>query len=132
MGATDVMFPKPKDVKKPPRPMMKVFPDGREILDLKTKAGADVYQRRKLEMWDDRQGKRCALMITDICKQRQGRWPKDEIQFDHEHGRGAGKRDDRIEVLRDGKMVPQNAAVCPWCNSAKGSRKMAYNYFEAP
>ena len=42
--------------KKAPKPMMKVFPDGREVLDLKTRAGADEYQRRKLEMWD-RQGK---------------------------------------------------------------------------
>lgn len=117
--------------KKPPKPMMKVFPDGREILNLKTKAGSDEYQRRKLVMWD-RQGKRCALMITDICKQRQGRWPKTETQFDHEDGRGGGKQDDRIEVMRDGKIVPQNGAVCPWCNSAKGSRKIAYNYFEVP
>jgi Recombination endonuclease VII len=113
--------------KKPPKPMMKVFPDGREILDLKTTAGATEYQRRKLEMWE-RQGKRCALQITDICKQRQGRWPKDETQFDHEHGRGGGKQDDRILV----NGVPQNAAVCGWCNSAKGSRKMAYNLAFVP
>lgn len=108
--------------KKPPKPMVKVFPDGREILDLKTKAGADEYQRRKLKMWD-RQGNRCALQLTDICKQRQGRWPKDEVQFDHERGRGAGKQDDRILV----NGVPQNAAVCGWCNTAKGSRKIQYN-----
>ena len=113
--------------KKPPKPMMKVFPDGREILDLKTTAGATEYQRRKLEMWE-RQGKRCALQITDICKQRQGRWPKDETQFDHENGRGGGKQDDRILV----NGVPQNAAVCGWCNTAKGSRKMAYNLAFVP
>jgi hypothetical protein len=120
------MYPKPKDEKKPPKPMMKVFPDGREILDLKTKAGSDEYQRRKLEMWD-RQGKRCALMITDICKQRQGRWPKDEIQFGHEVSRGGGKQDDRIEV--DGK--PRNRALCAWCNSLQGSRPMSY-FCETP
>lgn len=113
--------------KKAPKPMMKVFPDGREVLDLKTKAGADEYQRRKLEMWD-RQGKRCALQITDICKQRQGRWPRNETQFDHENGRGGGKQDDRIEVLdpETGKMKPQNGVVCPYCNSAKGSRRVPY------
>ena len=114
-------FPKPGQIKKV-LAWIKIFPDGREILNLKTKAGADEYQRRKFEMWD-RQGKRCALQITDICKQRQGRWPKDEIQFDHEVGRGGGKQDDRIFV--DGK--PRNAAVCPWCNSAKGSRRIDYN-----
>jgi hypothetical protein len=108
--------------KKPPKPMVKVFPDGREILDLKTTAGATEYQRRKLEMWE-RQGRRCALQITDICKQRQGRWPKNETQFDHQNGRGAGKQDDRIEV----NGVPQNATLCGWCNTAKGSRRMAYN-----
>ena len=109
--------------KKPPKPMMKVFPDGREILNLKTKAGADEYQRRKLEMWD-RQGKRCALMITDICKQRQGRWPKNETTFDHFSGRGAGgsKRDDRIWI--DGN--PVNAAVCGFCNSMRGSTRIPY------
>jgi hypothetical protein len=119
-------FPKPKDKKKVREPM-KVFPDGREILDLKTKAGSDEYQRRKLAMWE-RQGRRCALQITDICKQRQGRWPKDETQFDHEHGRTGGKQDDRIEVLdrETGKMKWQNGSCCAWCNCAKGSRKMPY------
>ncbi len=113
--------------KKAPKPMMKVFPDGREVLDLKTRAGADEYQRRKFEMWG-RQGKRCALQITDICKQRQGRWPRNETQFDHENGRGGGKQDDRIEVLdpETGKMKPQNGVVCPYCNSAKGSRRVPY------
>lgn len=122
-------FPKPKDMKKPPKPAVKVFDGGREICNQLTKEGRDEYHRRKFMMWD-RQGKRCALQITDICKQRQGRWPKEEIQFDHESGRGGGKQDDRIEVIRDGKVVPQNAAVCPFCNSAKGSRRMLYNYMD--
>jgi hypothetical protein len=109
--------------KKQPKPMMKVFPDGREVLDLKTKAGSDEYHRRKQAMWE-RQGRRCALQITDICKQRQGRWPKDEITFDHFAGRGTGgsKRDDRIFV--EGK--PINAAVCGWCNSKRGSTRTPY------
>ena len=113
-------FPKPSQVKKVREPI-KIFPDGREILNIKTKAGMDEYQRRRLEMWE-RQGRRCALQITDICKQRKGRWPKDEIQFDHENGRGAGKQEDRIEI--EGKQI--NSAVCPWCNNAKGSRKVPY------
>jgi len=113
-------FPKPKDIKKV-RPSMKVFPNGREVLDLKTKGGMDEYQRRRLAMWE-RQGCRCALQITDICKQRQGRWPKNEIQFDHSAGRTSGKRDDRIEIGGN----PINASVCPFCNSAKGSRKVSY------
>ena len=122
-------FPKPKDAKKTPKPAVRVFNGGREVCDQLTKAGRDEYHSRKFKMLN-RQGGRCALQITDICKQRQGRWPKDEIQFDHESGRGGGKQDDRIEVMRDGKMVPQNAAVCPWCNSAKGSRRVPYNYMD--
>ena len=115
-------FPKPKDIKKV-RPFIKIFPNGREVLNIKTKAGMDEYQRRRMAMWD-RQGRRCALQITDICKQRQGRWPQDEVQFDHELGRGmgGGKRDDRIFI--DG--APVSGAVCPFCNSAKGSRKVPY------
>jgi hypothetical protein len=101
---------------------VKVMPDGKERCNLLCKAGADEYARRKIAMWD-RQGRRCALQITDICKQRQGRWPVAEVTFDHEDGRGAGKQDDRIEV----NGVPQNAAVCGWCNCAKGSRKIPYN-----
>ena len=113
-------FPKPKDQKKKPEPI-KVFPDGREKLNIHCKAGMDEYHRRRLAMWE-RQGKRCALQITDICRQRQGRWPQDEITYDHFNGRGGGKQDDRIEV--DGKA--QNAAVCWPCNHARGSRRVPY------
>jgi hypothetical protein len=42
--------------------------------------------------------------------------------FDHENGRSAGKRDDRIEI--DGK--PINAAVHKSCNSARGSTRAPY------
>ena len=116
------MFPKPGQVKKVHDPI-KVFADGREVCNQLTKAGRDEYRGRTLTMWD-RQGRRCALQITTICKQRQGRWPQDEVQFDHELGRGfsGGKRDDRIEI--GGK--PVSGAVCPYCNVAKGSRRVAY------
>ncbi len=122
-----MMFPKPKDAKKTLKPAVKVFAGGREVCDQLTKAGRDEYRRRTLEMWE-RQGSRCALQITDICKQRQGRWTKDEVQFDHAAGRGGGKQDDRIEVLdpETGKMKWQNASVCAWCNSVKGSRRIPY------
>jgi hypothetical protein len=130
-------FPKPGQQKRKPKYLdddgVFRYPDGREVCKLDCKKGSDEYQRRKFVMWD-RQGKRCALMITDICKQRQGRWPKDETQYDHEDGRGGGKQDDRIEVLdpETGKMKPQNGTVCPYCNSAKGSRKVPYIYIDTP
>ena len=116
----NLAFPKPKDIKKQPE-AVKVFASGREVCNLRVKAGADEYQRRKLAMWD-RQGRRCALQITHICKQRQGRWLVTDVTFDHSNGRGAGKQDDRIEV----NGVQQNAAVCHWCNCDKGSRRMPY------
>ena len=103
------------------------YPDGREICDQKSKLGRDTYHSRKLEMWV-RQGKRCALQITDICRERGGRWSQDEIQFDHQHGRGGGKQDDRILVPdpKTGELKRQSGAVCGWCNNAKGSRKVPY------
>lgn len=103
------------------------YPDGREICDQKSKLGRDTYHDRKLKMWV-RQGKRCALQITDICRERGGRWPQDEIQFDHENGRTSSKHDDRIWIqdLKTGELRRANGSVCPWCNSAKGSRKLPY------
>lgn len=103
------------------------MPDGKERCDLSSKKGRDEYRRRTLEMWA-RQGKRCALQITDICITLQGRWPQDEIQFDHQHGRGGGKQDDRILVPdpKTGELKRQSGAVCGWCNNAKGSRKVPY------
>lgn len=115
-------FPKPGQVRKK-RPAVKVYPDGREVCVLTTKAGMDEYMRRKKVMWE-RQGRRCALQISDPCKARQGRWPFDYTQFGHEAPRGLGgaKRDDRIEV--NGK--PQNYTICPFCNSLQGSRRIPY------
>lgn len=122
-------FPKPSQTKRAPKFLCEDgvfrYPDGREVCDLKTKKGADEYQARKRAMWD-LQGKKCALQITAICRQRQGRWPVNEVTFDHQRGRGAGKQDDRIWAMKDGQMTRQNAAVCPWCNCEKGSRKIPY------
>ena len=95
-----------------PKPAVKVFPDGREVCNLKVKAGKQEYYQRTITMLID-QMMRCA-----ICHR-----PLDIIwaYFDHEAGRGSGggHRDDRIEV--DGHK--QNAAVCRRCNSEKGSKR---------
>lgn len=119
-------FPKPGQVKQKRKYLgddgVFRYPDGREKCDQSSKAGRDEYQRRKLDMWNNRQGRRCKLQISPQCKARAGRWPQDDVTFDHEDGRGGGKQDDRIEI--DGK--PINAAVCWFCNSAKGSRRMSY------
>lgn len=119
-------FPKPSQIRKATA-AVKVFPSGREVCNLKTKAGADEYQRRKLVMWE-RQGRRCKHQSSDQCKAREGRWPVAEIVFGHESSRGlgGGTRDDRIEV--NGK--PHNYALCSWCNSEQGSKRISYS--EAP
>lgn len=107
---------------KQPKPAFKIFPDGRIVCDLKTKAGMDKYRGWVKDMLI-RQGGKCGLMITPQCRLNQGKLPFGMATFDHSNGRGYGgaKRDDRIEV--DGK--PQNMAVCPFCNSAKGSRPLS-------
>jgi hypothetical protein len=105
------------------QPAVKVMRDGREICQQLTKAGRDEYRSRTRKMWD-RQGCRCGLQISPQCKERNGRWPFDEIQFDHSWGRGmaGGKRNDAI-LDPDGK--PLNMAVCSWCNSLKSSRPLS-------
>lgn len=116
-------YPKPGKKLRPP---VKVFPDGREQCDLKTKLGQDDYSRRKRAMWERQKG-RCSLMITTLCKLMQGKLPFSECTFEHSAGRGAGKRDDRIEKLNPetGKMEPINSVACSWCNNEKGSRPLS-------
>ena len=123
-----VMFPKPKDQKKPPKPAVKVFAGGREVCDQLTKAGRDEYLRRVRVMWE-RQGRNCGLQISPQCKARGGGLLIGEAQFDHSFGRGmgGGKRDDRIEI--NGK--PINMSVCCWCNSLKGSRPVT-DFYDTP
>ncbi len=106
--------PKPK---KPRKPAVQVFPDGREVCNLNFKRGREEYQRRKLAMYI-RQRQMCA--ICGIYLFVTG-W-----DFDHEDGRGmgGGHRDDRIE--KDGKRY--NAAVCSVCNMLKGSQRIPYRY----
>lgn len=100
------------------------FPDGREECCLTTKSGRDEYAQRTRHMWEW-QNKLCGLQISEQCKAKKGRLALADTQFDHEVSRGMGgaKRDDRIMV--DG--VRKNRAVCAWCNSLKGSRRMPYN-----
>jgi hypothetical protein len=113
--------------KKPPKPAVKVMKDGREICDLLTKAGRDEYESRKTEM-HTRQKAVCCLY--GICPTCPGKLRRVEAMFEHEDGRGAGggHRDDRIEI--DSKWV--NGVAHPECNSWKGSRRIKYNFNDAP
>jgi hypothetical protein len=53
-----------------------------------------------------------------------GKLAENEATFEHERGRGAGKRDDRIE-LPGGTWI--NGAAHALCNEWKGSRYIDYN-----
>jgi tricorn protease-like protein len=118
-------FARPNEMKKE-QPAVKVMRDRREICNQLTKAGRDEYVARKKAMWE-RQGRKCGLQISPQCKERNGRWPFDEVQFGHSVSRGGGKQDDRIEVFdtETGKMKPQNKSLCPFCNQLQGSRPMS-------
>jgi hypothetical protein len=115
------LYPKPSQIKKPPRPAVRIFADGREVCT-DTPQGWVEYVKRKKEMWI-RQGKICCL--AGICPTCPGKLNWADTSFDHEAGRGAGgsKRDDRIEV--DGKKI--NGCCHHWCNAWKASRVIHYN-----
>lgn len=87
------------------RELVKVFPDGREVCP---GVGNREYINRR-EAMVIRQDGICAICET----------PMTFPTFDHEHSRGGGKRDDRIEI--DGQW--HNAAVHFECNTRKGSRR---------
>lgn len=119
-------FPKPKDGPKLPRDAFKVMPDGREIcftvgLVGQSSIGRKEYRRRTLFM-RARQKRRCCLEgYAPMCP---GALSVKEATFEHERGRGGGKRDDRTS-LPDGKWI--NGAAHAICNQWKGSRYIDYN-----
>lgn len=114
-------FPKPSQLRLR-RPFIKIFGDGREVINTKIKAGKEEYERRIQIMWL-RQGKKCVLRLAFFCKLSEGLMPLTAATFDHERCRGNGGafRDDRVEI--DGNQI--NLAVCALCNSIKGSRSIA-------
>jgi hypothetical protein len=118
------MHPPAKYFKAKPE-AVKVYPDGREVCNLRLKRGKQEYYTRSILMLE-RQGMKCA-----ICRK-----PVHYIwaEFDHEAGRRANgaHRDDRIEIFipdEDGITIRwQNAAVCRNCNTEQGSKR--YHWIE--
>lgn len=92
------------------REPVKIYPDGREVCDCRTRKGCLEYHSRTAAM-ERRQHYLCA-----ICGVGR-KW----FTFDHQNGRGMGGaiRDDRIEI--NGEWF--NAALCVSCQSLKGSRR---------
>lgn len=93
-----------------PKPPILIRRDGKEICNLKTSLGRASY-RGRIDRMVIRQEYLC-------CNCREPLVMK-HATFEHENGRGAGKRDDRIEV--DGK--PINGASHGICNVLRGSKR---------
>jgi hypothetical protein len=87
---------------------------GKKEICTKSEAGKREYKARTEEL-ERRQDFKCAICQRVFLV----------MTFDHEAGRGAGKRDDRV-LDEKGKWM--NAALCMSCNGFKGSRR--YRWIE--
>lgn len=120
-----IAFPKPKDAKKPFQEAFITYPNGREVCFTvgsvkQSLKGRKEYRRRIRAMWERQNGICCLFGIAPDCP---GSLALEEATFEHEAGRSAGRRDDRIEV--DGKCI--NGAAHLRCNNWKGSGRIKYN-----
>ena len=118
-------FPKPSQVKRE-LPNVKVFPGGREVCQTRLDhpegaEGRAEYKRRKEAMWKRQKGICCLYGFLPECP---GKLEIKLATFEHEDGRGGGKRDDRIS-LPDGTWI--NGVSHLMCNSLKGSRHIPFN-----
>ena len=103
------------------QPGVQLFPDGREVCDLKKASGKLEYASRTGRMVFRQRGICCLLGHCPTCPGRLS----GDAEFEHEDGKGSGgaHRDDRIEV--DGKW--KNGAAHHHCNMWKSSRRIDYN-----
>ena len=83
--------------------------------------GRAEYKRRKEAMWERQKGICCLYGFLPECP---GKLEIKLATFEHEDGRGGGKRDDRIS-LPDGTWI--NGVSHLMCNSLKGSRHIPFN-----
>lgn len=105
---------KPKHRKRVKPPIVMVMPDGKERC-ASTPAGLKEYRRRTLEM---------RTRQKEICRWC-GKWLSEEdATFDHEEGRAAGRRDDRL--FANGRE--QNASLHYVCNGLRGSTRAPYPF----
>lgn len=84
----------------------------REIC-LDNSSGRKEYRRRTLEM-RERQGELCCLCAKWMSEE--------ETSFEHQDGRGGGKRNDAI--WKEGQRY--NGASHSLCNGARGSRRTPF------
>jgi hypothetical protein len=98
------------------KPAVIVRRDGKEVCNLKTSAGWAEYKWRIVLMWVRQDGICCNCWLELKLS---------EATFEHEDGRGAGRRDDRIAIFdEEGRFVRHlNGASHEWCNHKRGSRR---------
>jgi hypothetical protein len=102
---------KPRSLSKP----AVIYRGKREICNPATKEGQAEYRYRILLMW---------LRQDGLCCDCLGPLKLSGATFEHENGRGGGKRDDRIAIFEDGHFVRHlNGAAHLLCNSKRGSRR---------
>lgn len=113
-------FPKPGDMAREP---VHIYPNGREVCDINTRAGYAEYRSRVLTMLERQSGHCCLEGYAPGCP---GHCEASDATFEHEWGRGfgGGKRDDRI-ILPSGIWI--NGAAHQICNAWKGSRYIDFN-----
>lgn len=99
---------------------VRIHRDGREVCQ-RTPNGRAIYRQRTEDMRQRQEGRCCLEFYAPMCP---GPLRLAEATFEHENGRGGGKRDDRI-ALPDGTWI--NGAAHMGCNGWKGSRYIAYN-----
>lgn len=98
------------------KPAVIVRRGGKEICNLATPEGEAEYKWRVMLMWVRQDGLCCdcgmPLRLADAT-------------FEHQDGRGAGRRDDRIAIFDDsGRFVKHiNGAAHGICNGQRGSRR---------
>ena len=104
------MLLKPKDMKKKPKPYFKEYPDGRLVIDLKTRQGREMRDGITARAWN-RQGGLCGICHRYVCLL--------EAVGDHIRPRkmGGSERDDRECNIQ---------AVHPICNGLKSSKRDFY------
>jgi hypothetical protein len=120
IDTSELAFPKPGDYESPDV-IIHVFPDGREVIRVAAVHGRAIYRQRIIAMAERQRWICCLEGYAPMCR---GRMNRREISFEHEWGRGGGKRDDRI-ILPDGTWI--NGAAHKICNQWKGSRYIDYN-----
>lgn len=97
---------------------VRVMEDGREICNMATRHGRNVYTDRILAMHERQKGLCCN------CLKPLNFW---EATFEHEFGRTGGRRDDRIKA--DGRRI--NGASHAICNTERGSKRTPIWHGEA-